>query len=350
MPEYLREKNPIQILKEPNETNTDYLLKANLYIGGKEGDKVYFGKPMIYDEENVHFMYPNEARLRNMTYGFSIHVDVVVEYSIYQEGEAIESTKVLEKILLGRFPIMLQSKLCLFHNMDRKLREQMGECKNDPGGYFIIGGKEKVVVPQEKFGDNMIYVKDNFNDTYSHSAEIRSVSENMVKPIRTTAVRLVRPIPRLTNNHIVVQIANIRKPMPLFIVMRALGIVSDKAIMQMCLLNNYENIKELMIPCVHDAGMIFTKETALKYMAGFTKQKTVQQVLLLLSDYFLAHIGENAFYQKACFLGYMVHKMLLVVTKSNPATDRDHFMYKRIETTGRSIGPVSYTHLRAHET
>ena len=54
--------------------------------------------------------------------------------------------------------------------------------------------------------------------------------------------------------------------------MRALGIVSDKAIMQMCLLNNYENVKELMIPCVHDAGMIFTKETALKYMAGFTKQ------------------------------------------------------------------------------
>ena len=36
LPEYLREKNPIQILKEPNDTNTDYLLKAKLYIGGKE--------------------------------------------------------------------------------------------------------------------------------------------------------------------------------------------------------------------------------------------------------------------------------------------------------------------------
>ena len=340
LPEYLREKNPIQILKEPNETNTDYLLKAKLYIGGKEGDKVYIGKPMIYDDENVHFMYPNEARLRNMTYGFSIHVDVLVEYTIQQEGETVEHTNNLEKILLGRFPIMLQSKLCVLHGLDRKLREQMGECKNDPGGYFIISGKEKVIVPQEKFGDNMIYVKDDFNEKYSHSAEIRSVSENMAKPIRTTAVRLVRPIPRSSNNNIVVQIANIRKPIPLFIVMRALGIISDKAIMELCLLNNNDTLKEMLIPCVHDAGMIFTKETALEYMAGFTKQKTVQQVLLLLSDYFLAHIGENLFYQKACFLGYMVYKMLQVVTNSSPATDRDHFMYKRIETSGHSIGQL----------
>jgi DNA-directed RNA polymerase II subunit RPB2 len=183
LPEYLREKNPIDILKEPNETNTDYLLKAKIYIGGKEGDKVYIGKPMIYDDENVHFMYPNEARLRNMTYGFSIHLDVLVEYTIQQEGETVERSNTLEKILLGRFPIMLQSKLCVLHGLDRKLREQMGECKNDPGGYFIINGKEKVIVPQEKFGDNMIYVKDDFNDKYSHSAEIRSVSENMAKPI-----------------------------------------------------------------------------------------------------------------------------------------------------------------------
>ena len=99
--EYLHEKNPIQIMKEPNESNTDYLLKANLYIGGKEGKQVYYGKPMIYDEENVHFMYPNEARLRNMTYGFSIHVDIVIEYKIQQEEELIETTTTLNLLNSG---------------------------------------------------------------------------------------------------------------------------------------------------------------------------------------------------------------------------------------------------------
>ena len=338
--EYLREKNPIQILKEPNDTNTDYLLKAKLYIGGKEGDKVYYGKPMLYDDENVHYMYPNEARLRNMTYGFSIHVDVLVEYSIDQEGTPVNTTTMLNKILLGRFPIMLQSKMCLLYGLDRHLREQMGECKNDPGGYFIIGGKEKVIVPQEKFGDNMLYVKDNFNEKYSHSAEIRSVSEKSSKPIRTTAVRLVTPTSNSSNNNIVVQIANIRKPMPLFIVMRALGIISDKDIMSSCILNSNEDIRELLIPSVHDAGMIFTKETALNYMAGFTKQKSVQQVLYLLSDFFLAHIGETNYYQKGCYLGYMVYKLLRVYTNKEPSTDRDHFKYKRIETSGHSIGEL----------
>ena len=226
-------------------------------------------------------MYPNEARLRNMTYGFSIHVDVDVEYTVTNEEGVVETTKTLEKILLGRFPIMLQSKMCILYGLDRKLREQMGECKNDPGGYFIIGGKEKVVVPQEKFGDNMIYIKDNFNEKYSHSAEIRSVSENMTKPIRTVAVRLVSPIPTLLNNNIVVQIANIRKPIPLFIVMRALGIISDKSIMEHCLLNNNTDIfKELLIPSVHDAGMIFTKETALQYILDIPNKNRFNKLFL----------------------------------------------------------------------
>ena len=53
-----------------------------MYFGGKNADKIYYGKPVIYDEfqdntSREHYMYPNEARLRNMTYGFSIHYDIL---------------------------------------------------------------------------------------------------------------------------------------------------------------------------------------------------------------------------------------------------------------------------------
>ena len=75
-----KEKNPIRIIKEYNDTTKDFDLKCNLYLGGKNGDKLYFGKPMIYDEDRAHFMYPNEARLRNMTYGITLHYDVEVEF------------------------------------------------------------------------------------------------------------------------------------------------------------------------------------------------------------------------------------------------------------------------------
>ena len=49
-------------------------------LGGKDGTKIYFGKPIIYDEGRPHFMYPNEARLRNMTYAMTVHYDVEVEF------------------------------------------------------------------------------------------------------------------------------------------------------------------------------------------------------------------------------------------------------------------------------
>ena len=42
-----REKNPIRIMKIKDKYN-DYNLKCNLYLGGKEGDKLYYGKPIIY--------------------------------------------------------------------------------------------------------------------------------------------------------------------------------------------------------------------------------------------------------------------------------------------------------------
>ena len=51
-----------------------------------------------------------------------------------------EETIELEKIYLGRFPIMLQSKLCVLNNASFEMRKQMGECPFDQGGYFVIDG------------------------------------------------------------------------------------------------------------------------------------------------------------------------------------------------------------------
>ena len=291
-----REKNPIRFFKEQNPITKNYHYKCNLYLGGKDGTKLYFGKPIIYDKKSC-FMYPNEARLKNMTYGFSIHYDVDVEFTILNdEGEPIETdeplTLTLEKINLGRFPIMLQSDLCILKGLNREIRFNMGECRNDPGGYFIIDGKEKVILCQEKFADNMLYIREKANDVYSHSAEIKSVSEDASKPVRNLSIRIVAPQGGSTNNQIVVNIPNVRKPVPLFILMRALGVISDKEIIKHCLLDLEKNRGKIDFfrPCVHDAGYIFTQEAALKYIGTLTKGKTVSHVLDILMQYFVPHI------------------------------------------------------------
>ena len=66
------------------------------------------------------------------------------------------------------------------------------------------------------------------NDTYDYSVEIRSVSEDSSKPIRT--LRIMREIssPNKQKDYFVVDIPNVRKPIPIFILFRALGITSDR--------------------------------------------------------------------------------------------------------------------------
>ena len=356
-----RENNPIrfiarndEILKEGTGKSAKQVKSVNksvnksvkgnqilLYLGGKNGDKIYFGKPVIYDDSRTHYMYPNDARLRNMNYGLTIHYDVDVEIITYDEtGKETIVNEILPKISLGNFPIMLQSHLCILNKLAPEVRFNMGECKHDFGGYFIIQGKEKVIICQEKFADNMLYIKSNKDDDlYSYSAEVRSVSEDASKPIRTTAVKIVAPTSVYTNNQIVVNVPNVRKAVPLFILMRALGLSSDKQIIEYCLLDlqKNENYIDLFIPSVHDATKIFNQETAIQYIATFTKRKTTTGVLDILMNYFLPHIGSDNLLDKAYFIGYMVTKILRVFTKEDKPTDRDNFAFKRIELSGALI-------------
>lgn len=458
-----KEKNPVTITSNYDETIGDFRNQCHLYMGGKDGSKIYFGKPVIYDEKDSHYMFPNEARLRNMTYGMTIHYDIDVEFvdilgagespqlPIEQTGgyvyprhseddenekdyqvpkkflnykeatsntqdddsddddvsggaprkttdgapkkprqtrpkkltrekrtikpfqispaaaatlrEELEKSMVgenlqkrtitLEKIYLGKFPIMLQSNFCVLNGIPPEMRHTMGECRNDLGGYFIIQGLEKTVVTQEKFADNMLWVREGKETTdekgnteyttdYILSADIRSVSENVSKPIRNLSVQIVAPTKSYTNKNIVVNIPNVRKPVPLFVVFRALGIISDRSIIEICLLDmeKYEHMIDLFIPSVHDAGAIMTQRLALEYIASLTKGKRIEHALEILADYFLPHIGEVNYTEKAYYLGYMVFRLLAVHTGLEPPTDRDNFKYKRMELVGSLIGDL----------
>ena len=427
-----RDKNPVRIFSQYDAKIDDYLCKCNLYMGGKDGTRVYIGKPVIHDDDRSHYMFPNEARLRNMTYGMTIHYDVEVEIiRILNEGEEVDIepvgieeilggnyhntddgyvstsdedddvptksnktenmkggapkaktanpfakkkskipskitanemakirdntekslqikpnqqiyTKIIENVYLGKFPIMIQSDFCILSGLPREVRFQMGECRNDQGGYFIIDGKEKVVIPQEKFADNMLAVRKSTDDKFLYSADIRSVSENLSKPVRTLSVKIVAPSGKHTNRNIVVNIPNVRMPVPLFIVFRALGILSDKEIMTMCMhdLDKYSDLLDLFVPSVHEAGGIMSQIAAFEFIAVLTKHKSTAYVHEILCDYFLPHIGETNYIQKAYYLGYMVFRLINVSEGIENETNRDNYKYKRIETTGVLISEL----------
>jgi DNA-directed RNA polymerase II subunit RPB2 len=334
------ENNPLRFIEKITKDAESQAFELFIYMGGRDGQKVYYSKPILYDGEEkneLKYLYPNTARLRNMTYGINIYYDIVVDFVYYQDGEKKEHTLNLERVFLCKFPIMLHSNLCILKSLPDEVRYEMGECRLDRGGYFIVDGKEKALVSQEKFADNMMYVKKhNADSKYEYSAEIRSVSEDPSKPIRTSSVNLVSPAILHTNANIVVLVPNVKIPVPLFILMRALGIDSDKDIIAHCILDADENNQfvDLFRPSVHDAAGIFTQQSALHYIKEFTKRGTINGVLEILMDYFLPHVGTENLLDKAYFVGHMVYKMLRAYKKIDQPTDRDNFMYKRVELSG----------------
>ena len=110
----------------------DYKYQIKLYMGGKSGKRIYYGKPIIADDNGNRYMYPNEARLKNFTYAISIHYDVEVEIKLYlplDDGSGKYKEDIhyltLNKIYLGKFPIMLKSNLCILNNVAKRVANNM---------------------------------------------------------------------------------------------------------------------------------------------------------------------------------------------------------------------------------
>ena len=60
-----------------------------------------------------------------------------------------------EKVFLGKVPVMLRSKFCQLKKLNEFQRvRDAKDCSYDQGGYFIINGSEKVIVAQERMGNN----------------------------------------------------------------------------------------------------------------------------------------------------------------------------------------------------
>jgi DNA-directed RNA polymerase II subunit RPB2 len=146
-------------------------------------ENVTYMKPRIQEATGrIKPMFPQEARLRNFTYAAQLFVDVrfiVRTYSGDQLMDKHEETKLFEGISLGKIPVMLGSSLCLMKDYPMSL-EELGECPNDPLGYFIIHGSERTILSQEKVADNriMVFTSKKTAARYTHSVEFKSLHES----------------------------------------------------------------------------------------------------------------------------------------------------------------------------
>ena len=337
IPQTLKQYNPQIHYKEYNKENDFYKYETQVFFGGEDSSKVYVGKPIIYSENGEEVvkrqMYPNEARLKGLTYGVHIFCDILVKFIIRNDnGEIVdESEKTFDNVTIGRMPVMLQSKLCVLNGKSQTMLREMGECVHDQGGYFIVSGAEKVIVSHERKAENKLYIVQSNDGVNRLSAQIKSVPEDSFKFARTTVVNFRE------SGEFMVRLPMMGYQIPLFIVFRLLGIESDKDILKM-ILYNLDTEKSRMFledleSSVVDAGPIFNQMDAVRYVANLTKGNSISNILDILKTDLFPHVGTD-YHDKAYYLGYCVNKILCVHHGLDKPTDRDSFMYKRVDLSG----------------
>ncbi len=286
-------KNPKldkDLLKEETELSKEDKLKQN---GVEEQNG---GEPVVNKKITVSESREIEQRFKD---------------SLDEASGAQTYTFVLKKIFIGHLPIMVQSDFCALNKMPKEMRFNLGECKNDLGGYFIVDGKEKTIVPKMEPANNVLCFCDN-------EVSINSVSENYSKSSSNIIIKQCQD-----KKTFAVCIPQIEKPVPLFILLRALGLVSDKEIMETCLLDlhKYEDKLDYFINSLYEAAHICTQVEALQYIANLCEGvTTIPFVQMVLSQHLFPHIGEGKERQKALFLGYMARQLvclhLCTITKA----------------------------------
>ncbi|XAR66461.1 DNA-directed RNA polymerase [Bertholletia excelsa] len=282
--------------------------------------QIYLSKPMVTESDGeTATLFPNAARLRNLTYSAPLYVDLtkrVIKKG--QDGEEGTETQDFSKVFIGKVPIMLRSSYCtLYQNSEKDLTE-LGECPYDQGGYFIINGSEKVLIAQEKMSTNHVYVfKKRQPNKYAYVAEVRSMAESQNRPPSTMFVRMLSRVSAKwgsSGQYIRATLPYIRTEIPIIIVFRALGFVADKDILEhICYDFSDTQMMELLRPSLEEAFVIQNQQVALDYIGkrgptpGAPREKRIK---------------------------YIIHRLLLCALNRRAEDDRDHYGNKRLDLAG----------------
>ena len=344
--------NPVMIASEQDfdKKNRKYKLEIEINF-----DKFHLYRAQIHENNGAtKLMFPQEARLRNFTYASTMTVDANIKY-IVRSGEQLENVqtyhKVLPNIHIGKMPIMLKSSVCILNQYAHINHVETGECSYDAGGYFIINGSEKTVLGQERAAENKVfcYNVSKGNTKWTWLAEVKSVPD--FKCISPKQINMT--IASKNNGFgfpIYVQIPRVKQPIPLFVLFRALNILSDKNICEKVVFDienregNNEAILTALRASVIDANTVLTHEDAMRQITSivmFTplnmdketgaRKKRDFAVEILNSDLF-PHCKTQA--QKIYYLGYMASRIIKCSLGLTKQDDRDSYMNKRIDLTG----------------
>eukprot|EP00798_Chlamydomonas_sp_ICE-L_P031925 gene31925-8924_t len=246
----------------PEIENFQYFMKINILNPA-------LSKPIIHEKDgSTKIMTPNDARSRNFTYAGTLYVDIEIQTNTYnlETKEYVANTKRINGMSIGKLPIMVRSNYCVLNTITQHACN-MGECPYDYGGYFIVNGNEKIVISQDRIAENKTYVFLNTKaTTFSYTAEIRSTQDNVFSVPKITTIKMSSKSNQY-GHYIKVNIHHIKHDIPLFVLFRALGVESDKDIIDYIHMGSYDpDIIEQLVGSADDGNFVVGQKDAHDYM------------------------------------------------------------------------------------
>ena len=349
LPAIIRAENPFTLIQEPIGSTGTYAYKAEIYIGGIQGDKIYIGTPAVSLKESseIRVLLPNEARLRNLTYASNVEVDIVIRitYSkpnpaggkplsetIELNPEKGEEFAFLSKFPLFKIPIMLHSRYCLLHGKPQLFLKEAGECIYDSGGYFIVDGSEKILVTSQEQAFNTLNIVKQDRDPQTGLYAAISCLNSTTRQIKRISFGWMKRAETLQ-----VSLPFVRKPIPVFVLFRAMGLQSDEDIVRAIIPDPDSAEAALLEPFLHESILeafpFLDTYSAIQYIKVLTKGFSEAHVLNILYNQTFIHV-ENRPGARVAFLAECVRKILRVLAGIDKPTDRDDLRNQRCLTSG----------------
>ena len=346
--QFISEIIPYFLIQENNYfyQNVD---KQFIYLHGFKCSNIRI-KPSTFENDN-EIKFPSDARKNHLNYFATVVADVqqfVEMIDTISDNKNIKYIGILEKdVSIANVPVMLKSKFC-----STSIKQNLkGECRIDPGGYFIVNGAEKVVMSIEKMADNKIFVFTKKDSSYDkgliYVSQINSRKNDWSDNLQILTIK------NRKDGVLIVSTSSQLVDIPLFILMRALGVESDKEIISRITydLTDTRMLNIIRPSCMlsvdEDGNQIRTREEAIDYLIEKLKRNKrisqtdeemakIQKKMLLnqiLRQDLLPHLEEDI-PKKIMFLGLMANKLINVMLGNIEVDDRDALHNKRVETPG----------------
>ena len=285
--------------------------------------KIRVEKPVVKEADGaIENLYPNEARLRNLSYSAPLYLEMSVVNGDY-ESEPVEAR-------IGDMPVMIKSRICNLVDLADEEMIKYGEDPLDPGGYYIINGTERVVMTLEDLAPNKIFTE--LGVRYGDHIEVAKVFS------QRRGYRALVVVERGRKSILEVSFPSISGRINFITLMRALAIETDEDIVNV--VSNDPEIMKFMFENLEEAE-VFTNEEAIEKIgtrvaSGQAREYQVKRANYVIDRYLLPHLGNEPGDRiaKAHFLGRMAESCFELALGRRIGDDKDHYSNKRLKLTG----------------